>query len=794
MSANPTLLKKLLFALVLATTAPAIYAATIGDVEEDFSPAQYVNPFIGTTNFGTTNPGAVCPNGMMSVSPFNVMGSPSNVWDKDSRWWSTPYSFENQFLTGFSHVNLSGVGCPDLGSLLTMATSGELRVDYRDYGSEYAAQKATPGYYSVNLSKYDILAEATVTSRTSIERYTFTRGGEGNILLNLGEGLTNESGAMARKVSETEIEGCKLLGTFCYNSQAVYPVYFVLRVSRTPSRCGYWKKQRPMSAEAAWDSDQGKYKLYTRYAREIEGDDIGYWFCFDDLQEGEQVLVQMGVSFVSCENARMNLEAEQPVADFDSVRSAALLKWNADLSAVRVEGGTLEQKQVFYTALYHTLLHPNILSDVNGEYPVMEYTGGSELPPESPFATYLTYKRGIGRVAPGHERYTVFSLWDTYRNVHQLLTLLFPERQLDMVRSMVSMYNEWGWMPKWELYGRETFTMEGDPAIPVIADTYLKGLRDFDVSLAYEAFLKSALDTTSANLMRPDNAPYVSRGYIPVGYFAGDFSGDNSVSHALEYYVADNALSHLASELGREEDARLFRERSLNYRHYYSPESGSLRPLNSDGTFLTPFNPRQGENFEPVTGFHEGSAWNYTFFVPHDVEGYASLMGGVKAFVRKLQAIFDEGLYDPANEPDIAYAYLFSRFKGEEWRTQKTVSGLLEKYYTTSPDGIPGNDDTGTMSAWAVFSMMGFYPDCPGEPAYTLTSPAFDAVTLSLDPKWYGGHNSLEIKRTFRAGEEGSYCRIKSMTLDGKRLKSYRISHSELTRGTRLTVNCVAAK
>ena len=794
-------LKALLFAAAFSAMAPLslppAFAAAPGIPEEasssaeEFSPAQYVNPFIGTTNFGTTNPGAVCPNGMMSVSPFNVMGSDANRWDKDSRWWSTPYCFENRFLTGFSHVNLSGVGCPDLGSLLTMATSGELRVDYRDYGSEYTSEIASPGYHSLVLSKYDILAEATVTPRTSIERYTFNQGGEGNILLNLGEGLTNESGAMVRKVSDTEIEGCKLLGTFCYNSQAVFPVYFVLRVSKAPSRCGYWKKQRPMTAEAAWDSDQGKYKLYTRYAREVAGDDIGYWFRFDGLSAGEQILVQMGVSFVSSENPRMNLEAEQPVLDFDSIRSEALRRWNADLSAVRVEGGTPEQKQVFYTALYHTLLHPNILSDVNGEYPVMEYTGEGELPSESTFASYLTYKRGIGRVAPGHERYTVFSLWDTYRNVHQLLTLLFPERQLDMVRSMVSMYNEWGWMPKWELYGRETFTMEGDPAIPVIADTYLKGLRDFDVDLAYEAFLRSALDTTSANLMRPDNAPYVSRGYIPAGYFAGDFSGDNSVSHALEYYVADNALSLLAAELGREGDARLFRERSLNYRHYYSSESGTLRPINSDGSFLTPFNPREGENFENAVGFHEGSAWNYTFFVPHDVEGYASLMGGGKAFVKKLQGVFDEGLYDPANEPDIAYAYLFSRFRGEQWRTQKLVSELLAKHFTVQPDGIPGNDDTGTMSAWAVFSMMGFYPDCPGEPAYTLTAPAFERVTLRLDPKWYGGHNSLQINRTGSLGQEGSYLRIKSMTLGDRKLKSYRISHSSLTRGDTLKINCI---
>ncbi len=747
------------------------------------APIGYVNPFVGTTNFGTTNPGAVCPNGMMSVSPFNVMGSDKNVWDKDSRWWSTPYCYENKFFTGFSHVNLSGVGCPELGSLLTMPTSGALEVDYRKYGSEYTAESASPGYYTNTLVKYGIKTEVSATMRTSIERYTF-REGQANILINLGEGLTNESGAMVRKVSDTEIEGSKLLGTFCYNSQAVFPIYFVMRVSKTPSRSGYWKKQRPMTAEAAWDKYQGKYKLYTRYAREIEGDDVGFWYSYDNMAEGEQIEVKIGVSFVSCENARENLDAEQDGFDFDKVRADAVAKWNSDLSRIRVEGGTEEQKYVFYTALYHTLIHPNILNDVNGEYPVMEY--------------YDTSKPGIGKVEPGHNRYTVFSLWDTYRNVHQLMTLLFPERQLDMVRSMVSMYKEWGWMPKWELYGRETFTMEGDPSIPVIADTWLKGLRDFDMDSAYEAFVKSANDTTSANLMRPDNAPYVRDGYIPLGYFAGDFSGDNSVSHALEYYVADNALSLLANDLGKEEDARLYRSRALNYRHYYSKESGTLRPLNADGTFLSPFNPRQGENFEEVPGFHEGSAWNYTFFVPHDVYGYARLMGGDKVFLSKLQKVFDDGLYDPANEPDIAYAYLFSRFKGSEWRTQKTVSQLLAKYFTTCPDGIPGNDDTGTMSAWAVFSMMGFYPDCPGEPYYTVTSPAFDKVVISLDPKWYDGHSELTVSKVVSGGEqlaeEGSYDRIRSMTLNGRTNKSYRIGHKDLTTGNKLILNCIRTK
>ena len=722
----------------------------------------YVNPFVGTTNFGTTNPGAICPNGMMSVTPFNVMGSDLNVHDKDSRWWSTPYCYENKFFTGFSHVNLSGVGCPELGLVLTMPTMGSVQPDHHIHGSEYTGEHAEPGYYTCNLTAYGIKVEATATTRTSAERYTFPAG-QGNILVNLGEGLTNETGGWMRKKSETEIEGMRLAGTFCYNPQAVFPMYFAIRVSKTPVKGGFWKKQPKMKGvEAEWTPDNGTYKIYSKYGREIAGDQVGYWFSYETA-EGEQIELQMGVSFVSCENAWENLDAEQKGFAFDSVREAAAASWESDLSRILVNGGSEKDKEVFYTALYHALIHPNVVNDVNGEYPLME-------------------NDGVGKVGEGEERYTVFSLWDTYRNVHQLMSLVYPEKQVNMVRSMIGMYKEWGWMPKWELYGRETFTMEGDPSIPVITDTWLKGIRNFDIDTAYEAFVKSSDTPSAENLMRPDVDPYIERGYVPLGYYAADLSGDNSVSHALEYYIADYALSLLAADLGKTEDAEKYYKRSLGYKNYYSTESGTLRPVTMDGKFLEPFDPKQGENFEPVPGFHEGSAWNYTFFVPHDVLGLAKLMGGSKAFVNKLQRVFDENLYDPANEPDIAYPYLFSYFKGEEWRTQEMVAKLIKKHFTTLPDGIPGNDDTGTMSAWAVFSMMGFYPDCPGHPSYTLTTPAFDSVEITLNPELCGGKDKLVITTS------GNGNRIKGMKVGGKTYGKYRISHKELTEAGTLNI------
>lgn len=725
-------------------------------------PVDYVDPFIGTTNFSVCNPGAVLPHGLMSVVPFNVMGSDLNQYDKDGRWWSAPYEYNNKFFTGFAHVTMSGVGCPELGSLLTMPTTGKLDVDYHNYGSEYRDEQAKPGYYALTLKKYGIRAETSATLRSGIERYTFPKG-RANILLNVGDGLSNESGGMVRRVSDTEIEGCRLLGTFCYNGQAVFPIYFVMRVSKRPQTAGCWKKQPKFTGvKGQWDKDNGRYKLYENYNRELAGNEVGYYFSYD-CREGEQIEVRMGVSFVSMANARENLDAEQQGLSFADIRQKARDTWEKTLSRVTVEGGTEAQKRVFYTALYHSQLHPNILQDVNGQYPEMEN----------------------GRT--GHtkrNRYTVFSLWDTYRNVGQLETLLYPDRQLDMVRSMVDMYKEWGWMPKWELFGRETWTMEGDPAIPFITDTYLKGLRDFDINTAYEAFTRSANLPGKDNKMRPDNDPYLAKGYVPMGVYAADESGDNSVSHALEYYIADYALSRFAHALGKTADARKYYARSLGYRHYYSKESGTLRPLMQDGSFLKPFDPEAGADFSNAPGFHEGSAWNYTFYVPHDVKGLARLMGGDHKFVDKLQMVFDKGLYDPANEPDIAYPYLFSYFKGEEWRTQKEVSRLLAKYFTDKPDGIPGNDDCGTMSAWAIFSMMGLYPDCPGSPHYTLTTPTFDRVTLHLDKRYYPqGDLVIEARRP-----SPDHPFIKSMTLGGKRLNSYRVGHDELVKGRRLVI------
>ena len=734
----------------LRLTIIAIFAlCSTLSAQESADYAHWVDPFIGTADYSVTHPGAVVPHGMMATVPFNVTGSDLNRFDKDNRWWSAPYDIRNKYSVGFAHGALSGVGCPELGAIITMPTVGEVKADRYERGSTYVEEVATPGYYATTYDKFSVRAEATATERASVERYTFLEGSQANIIFDLGTALSNESGAMLRKVSNTEVEGMRLLGTFCYTNQAVFPVYFVARISKPAQSTGYWKLQPEMTGiEAQWSGDSGEYKLYTNYSREMMGNDIGFFFSLGEVEAGTVVEVKVGISYTSIENARKNLDGEVGDSTFDEVRQASYNRWNEALSRIRVEGGIEEDKTIFYTALYHSLLHPNILSDINGEYPTME--------------------RGDIGLAVGYDRYTVFSLWDTYRNVHQLLTLAYPERQTDMIRSMVGMSQEWGWLPRWELYGRETFTMEGDPAIPVIVDSYLKGLRDFDVEAAYEAMRRSATTEGKSNPIRPDIDPYIERGYIPVGWFANDLSGDNSVSHALEYYVADNALATFARHLGDNEFAQRMEERASGWRNYYSKEYGALRPIDKEGNFITPFDPAAGANFSNTTGFHEGSSWNYTFFVPHDIEGLIKLMGGKREFTKRLWSIFEEGHYDPTNEPDIAYPYLFSRIKEEEWRTQQLVKKLLDENYTTSPDGLPGNDDTGTMSAWAVFSMMGLYPDCPGEPYYTITTPRFDRVEIETT------HGTVAIE----CEGQGDY--IKEIWMGGKRCDTYRISHSDL--------------
>ena len=397
---------------------------------------------------------------MASISPFNVAGQQNLPLEKDSRWLSNPYVHENTFLTGFSQVNLSGVGCPDLGVILLMPTTGAVETNYLKYGSTYSFELARAGYYSSKIDKYNIRAEFTASKRVGVSKFMFPKG-QSNILLNLGLGLTNEQGAMVKVVSSTEIEGMRSVGSFCYNSpEDAYPVYFVAKFSKPADNFGVWKTPAKYEGvEAQWMPYNGKTRLMEHNTKMVVGDSIGSYFTYN-FEKPETVEVKIGVSYVSIENARQNLEEETGNKSFETIHKETYDEWNAMLSRIKVEGGTEEDKTIFYTALYHALIHPNTLNDVNGEYPEIK----------------------TGKI--GHTdgtRYTVFSLWDTYRNLHQLMSLVYPRQQSDMVKSMLEMYDENGWLPKWELNSTETFTMVGDPASIVITDTYLKGIQDFDV-------------------------------------------------------------------------------------------------------------------------------------------------------------------------------------------------------------------------------------------------------------------------------------------------------------------------
>ena len=699
---------KIVFAITLMVIASCSKQISLENTPS-IDLVKYVNPFIGTSNFGATNPGAIAPRGMVNVTPFNVSGN-ANSLEKDSQWMSTPYVYENTFLTGFSHVNLSGVGCPDLGVVLTMPTTGVLETDPLKYGSTYSNEVAKAGYYSTTLDKYDVKVQTTATTRTGISNYLFPKG-KSNILLNLGLGLTNEQGASIKVVSPTEIEGVRNVGSFCYyKADESYPLYFVAKFSEPSKESGIWKDSPiGVGLESEWDPYNGKTRLYKNYRKEIIGDSIGAYMSYD-FKEPTSVEVKIAISYVSIENARDNLEKETKGLSFEDVFKKTSTKWNDLLSKIIVEGGSKDDKTIFYTALYHTLIHPNTLNDVNGEYPKM--------------ATRETLKTE-------DTRFTVFSLWDTYRNLHSLMSLVYPKQQSDMVKSMLSIYDESGWLPKWELNATETTTMVGDPAGIIIADTYLRGIKDFDIDKAYEAMIKSATQIDN-NALRPGIKEYLKKGYLTT------YSTDmGSVSTTQEYNITDFAISQLAKSLNRKEDELFYSKRSISYRSLFDKEFGLLRPKNEDDSWVSPFNPETGANWEKNLGFIEGNSWQYTFMVTHDTKGLMQLIGGKDAYSNQLQKVFNNGQFDMSNEPDIAYPYLFNYVSGQEWRTQNKVSELIKNHFKNTPDGLPGNEDTGTMSAWLIYSMMGLYPVSPADPIYAVTTPVFDKITIQLDSRYY---------------------------------------------------------
>lgn len=728
--------------------------------------AQYadkVNPFIGTSNYGTTQPGPVVPGGMVSMSAYNTIPRPEHRihWDN---WCSTPYEFTNTWCIGFTQMNLSGVGCPDLGSLLLMPTAGSVEVDFNNYAARLYGQQASAGYYRADVGEGRIKAEMTTTRRSTRSRYTF-HAGQNNILLNVGKGLSTESGGMVRRTSASQVEGFRLIGDFCFDRpQQVMPVYFVARVSRTPDAVRYWKKQPQLPKGFSSSRYNNAYKVYDLYNGPLAGDEVGVAWSFD-CAEDEAIEVSLGISYLSIENARQNLDAEQPAGrSFEDIQASAVAEWNKVLGVVKLTGGTPDQQTQFYTALYHNWIHPNTLSDTNREFPRM---GSGE-------RTQLAADRA--------ERLTMFSGWDVYRITPFIGAWFFPERQALMANTMMDMYRENGSLPKFEVLGRDFEVMEGDAAVPYMSACYFLGLtKGINPDELYQAMLQNVMGET---YVRGKQDFYNKNFYIP-----WEKQYDNSVSKALEFYIADWSLAQVAQKLGRTADHTLLMQRAMGYKKYFDPNYGLLRPVKPDGTFMEGFNPLEGQNWEPVNGFHEGTSWNYSFAIPYDVPGLIKLFGSSKRFVAALQTCFEQGYFDMSNEPDMVYPYLFSFVKGEEWRTQYWVNECLTNYFGNRPGGLPGNDDAGTMSAWQMLSMMGFYPTCPAKTEYVLTTPTFDRVEIALDPRYSGGNKKLTIEAIGRTAENIYIDRIE---LDGKPYRNYSISHDRLMGASKLTIYCTS--
>ncbi|MCF7741039.1 MAG: GH92 family glycosyl hydrolase [Candidatus Marinimicrobia bacterium] len=701
---------------------------------------QYVDSFIGTAGGGNTFPGAVLPWGMVSVSPHTDPNAPSG------------YIYNQPYFYGLGHVHFSGTGCSDLGSIILTAGENDWETTPNLYRCHYSDEQARPGYYSAKLVEPEVQVEATATNRCGFTQFTPDENGDLSILIDAGRSLVERRGGAINIISAEEVTGYNISGGLCGEDNR-HKVYFVARFNQSSKQAEIWTDDKILNNRFASIEDAG----------------IGVRMIFNSNPD-KPVKVKVGISYVSIENARKNLEQELPHWNFNQIVSEAQLAWEQQLSRIKVGDGSNTNKIKFYTALYHALIHPNIISDVNGEYPLMG-------------------QNGTGKVT-NSERYSVFSLWDTYRTLHPLLTLVYPERQSAMIRSMLNMYRESGWLPKWELAGNETYMMVGDAAPIVISDSYIKGIRDYDTDLALEAMLKPALIETG------EMAPPIRSGYhelLKYGYIT--FPQDKSqewwawgpVSTSLEYCLSDWAIANMAQKLGKDKIAGEFFKRSGYYKNLFDRKTNFMRPRRRDSSWLTPFDPLETEGSgswegSGGPGYVEGNAWNYTWFVPHDITGLINLFGGEEPFCEKLQTCFSEGHFTINNEPDIAYPYLFTYLPGEEDHTRKIVKNIMEDNFGTGPGGLPGNDDAGTISAWFVFSALGFYPACPATDNYRLGEPLFRKAVIDLNREYYPGEKFIvEKKGSLLANQKP-----KIISINGEVWDEYRIFHSQIVGGSQL--------
>ena len=677
-------MKPYLYLLAFALVACHNSSEEKESVKEELT--NYVNPFIGTDGTGNTYPGAMTPFGMVQLSPD--IGIPG--WDRISG-----YFYPDSIITGFSHTHLSGTGAGDLYDVLIMPTNSRFnerieannRLPFSYFSHQH--ETATAGYYSVDLLSYGIKAELTATPRVGVQRYTFPKDEQSKITVDLGYSINwdKPTETYLKVVDNTTLEGYRFSTGWARNQK----VYFVIKLSKPF-----------VDKEFTEEKENGKANHSKMVLRYVTADN-------------ETIVVKTALSMHSIAGAYKNMEAEAPHFAFDDYREAARNLWERQLQKITVEGGTEEQKTIFYTMLYQSMLAPNLFSDVNA--------------PE--------------------KRYDTFSLWDTFRAAHPLYTLLHREASADFIKSFLAHYRENGTLPVWSMQGGETNMMIGYHAVPIIVDAYFKNI-PMDIPLAYEACKQSAM------VKEREIGLYQQYGYVPYDL---DKSGENwSVSKTLEYAYDDWCIAQFAKSLGKEQDADYFAKRAENWRNLFDGKTTFFRPKDSKGQFIKSFNPKDYSKY-----FCESNAWHYRWFVPHNILGLRDAMGGADAFEQKLDSMFtlavtpDEklpifstgmiGQYVHGNEPSHHVAYLY-HFTNHPEKVSQRVTEILNTQYKNTPSGHCGNEDCGQMSSWYVLSALGFYPLNPSDGRYYLTTPLFDKATLHLE-----NGKTFTIEKGKKAGE-----------------------------------------
>ncbi|MFR2069384.1 MAG: GH92 family glycosyl hydrolase [Bacteroides nordii] len=695
---------------------------------------QYVNPFIGTGAVhgglsGNNYPGATVPFGMIQLSP-DTREAPD--WAQASG-----YDYNDQTIYGFSHTRLSGTGASDLIDLLLLPTSdGRTSSNF-----SHTAEKAQPGYYQVMLADEGINAELTATTRTGIHRYSYPNGKEVQLIIDLDHSANKGSwnrriiNSQIRIVNDHAIEGYRIITGWA----KLRKVYFYIEFSS------------PILSSSLRDGDRQYENTPV-----INGSNLHAMLRFGKLNE-KPLICKVALSPVSTDNARLNLKQEASHWDFNQYTTDADRLWEKELEKINIQGTDL-QKTIFYTALYHTLIQPNTISDVNGEYMAADYT--------------------TRQLSANEIHYTTFSLWDTFRGAHPLYTLLNADRVTDFVKSMIRQYEYYGYLPIWQLWGQDNYCMIGNHSIPVIVDAILKGIPGIDIEKAYEAVYNSSV------ISHP-NSPFEvweKYGYMPENIQT------QSVSITLEQAFDDWCVAQLAKKLGKNDDYERFMKRSAFYRNLFNPETGFFQSKNDKGEWIEPFDPyKYGAN--GGYPFTEGNAWQYFWYVPQNIPDLITLTGGNKAFTAKLDTFFTVnhqsgelndnasgfvGQYAHGNEPSHHVAYLYT-CAGEPWKTQKYVAHIMNNLYNDTSSGYAGNDDCGEMSAWYIFGALGFYPVNPASGEYIIGTPMLEEATIHLpDGKTFA------IKAPRKKGNE---IYIRSIKLNSKKHTKNYITHQDILNG-----------